>query len=509
MKTVEYLLSNIDELLLKKPFLRGGENCSVDSMNNGRDVYVCDKLRAELPRLRKNVVSQDKFLKELDPLLHEVMFDKNIPSICVKIDNGSYTDIKFTCLGIPFQIRISEKQTLCLCGNKTIFTMRGSKPSDKDKANFDMIKEYWEDRNMDGWRTKSVFTQKTQGDVGLLYYHNRKGEIRCRLLTYSDGYVIISHNDDNGERLLEAVYYQDEDGKECIDCYDDTNIYQLRQGEKGWDMTTVKHGFSEIPLATKRGDVAWNNVQSMIEVFEIIYNIFMVIQKRHGWGMLYIRGKFKEQAQKLAGSIILNDTSYDGSGDAKYLTAPNPEGMLDTMQSLMEQIQIGSSTTFLLPKDVKSSGDISALAIMLTQSLDIEGAEQGVIEWQNFISKMQRLFVEGLAKELVNKGINENAVTEFRKLRLSAKMKVWRPFNETEYNQMLATLKGAGLLSVKTGIEKNTVSAPDELARVASELAEARKQEEDKLKMEYDLKNRQSAQAQQQQQEGGQGNGNE
>ena len=67
---------------------------------------------------------------------------------------------------------------------------------------------------------------------------------------------------------------------------------------------------------------------------------------------------------------------------------------------------------------------------------------------------------------------------------------------------MLATLKGAGLISAKTGIEKNTVSAPDELARVEKELEEARKQEEEKLKL-------QQQQSQQQQQNTDGGNGNE
>lgn len=499
MKTVEYLLSNPDELLKKKPFFRGSSSFAVDDIIDGEDRLVTDKVRVQTPSINKIIVSQSRFLKELDPNSHEVMFDENLPSVCVKLNDGSYREIKFKRMGIPYQQRIREKQTLCLCGNSTIFTMRGANPADKDKENFDMIKEYWTDRNMDGWRTKAVYTQKGMGDAGLLFYYNRKGEIRCRLISYEDGYVIISHNDDNGDRLLECIYYRDENNAECIDCYDDTYIYRLRQGENGWIRTTEKHGFSEIPLATKRGDVAWNAVQSEIEMYETHYNLFIVIQKRHGWGILYVKGRFKENAQQIAGNIVLNDTSIDGNGSAEFKTPPSPQGIIDTLQSLEEQIQKGSSTTFLLPKDVKSSGDISALAIMLTQSLDIEGANNGVIEWQNFIDKMVRLFVEGLAKELVNKGINPNAVTEFAKLRIGAKLKVWRPFNESEYNQMLATLKGAGIISTKTAVESNTVSAPDELARIHKEIEEAKqetlKEEEAKMKAQAEATAQAQAQA--------------
>ena len=55
------------------------------------------------------------------------------------------------------------------------------------------------------------------------------------------------------------------------------------------------------------------------------------------------------------------------------------------------------------------------------------------------------------------------------KLPIHSKFRIWRPFSKSEYNQMLATLKGAGLLSVRSGIELNTESAPDEVARVDEE----------------------------------------
>ena len=82
---------------------------------------------------------------------------------------------------------------------------------------------------------------------------------------------------------------------------------------------------------------------------------------------------------------------------------------------------------------------------------------------------MVRLFKYGLSKELVAKGENKTAITEFEDLHINAKFKVWKPMNDYEYNQMLTILTGAGILSKETGIEKNTESSPDELIRVEKE----------------------------------------
>lgn len=480
-ETIKYLIEHPDLLLLKKPFTRGSSSFNVEDSNDGSTKLVTDKQTVHLPKIRKDVVSQSRFALELDPESHDVMFDQNIPSICVKLQDGSYSEIKFKRMGLPFQQRIREKHTLSLCGNPMQFTLRSDSPTDKDKQNFSTFKEKWSDRNIDGNVTKTVYMQTGYGDAGLLFYHDYKGRIKSRVISYEDGYVIISHNDENGDRLMECVYYADAECVEHIDIYDDTYMYQMTNKD-GWSVkNTVKHGFSEIPLATKRGDVAWNRVQSIIETLEIIYNIFMVIQKRHGWGILYIKGKVNETLKKIAGSIVLNDTSIEGNGSAEFKAPPSPQGMFDTIQSLLDQIQYGCGVTFILPKDVKTGGDISALAIMLTQELDIESATFNAIEYQNFIDKCKRLFKEGLAKELVNSGEIPDAVTAFDRLNIGAKFKIWRPFNEYEYNQMLTILTGAGILSKKTGIERNTMSQPDEEQRIAAEEAAKDKNEQDKL----------------------------
>jgi len=475
------LLSDPDKLRQKEPFTRG-LSLGYGDEANGKELDSSIKTReAGLPKFKRVVVTQEQYMKELDPCSHTVLFDENIPSITMKLNDGDFYEIKYNRSALPIQKTIKDKQVLHLTGYPMQFTLLDTAPTKKVQEDFMVIKQYWEKRNMDGARDKMVDVQKSYGDAGALFYFDYKGRIKCRVLSFADGYVLCPHKDDNGDHILDSVYYKS-DGVEYIDSYDDEYMYRYTNdlvptdgNEGGWRLhEPVKHGFDEIPLVIKRGKVAWDDAQSLIESKEVLFNIFNVIQKRHGWGMLYIKGKFKDEAKKLAGSIVLNDTSIDGKGDAKYLTPPSPQGTIDTLNSLDDEIQKASSTTFILPKDVRAQGDVSGIAVQLTQSMDIENALRGVIDWQNVADKMCRLFKQGLAKELVNNKIKETAVTDFDSVNMVAKFKVWRPFNDAEFNQMLATLKGAGLISQETGIEVNTISKPDELARVKAEEEKAK-----------------------------------
>ena len=473
---IQELIDNPEKLIIKKPFTRGAERQSCNDLN--RSVQIGERKTAQLPRRRYIEVSQEQYINELDNNCHDVLFDDNIPSICVKVSDGDYREVKLRRMSIPIQRIIKNKQVMHLANNPMLFTMMDTDPNDTQSLNFITFKQYWNLRNQDGMKVKMVDAQKSYGDAGLLFYFDYKGRIKSRLLSYEDGYILCPHNDDNGDRILESVYYKSGD-QEYIDAYDDEYMYRWvkKDGESseknGWKFEgQEKHGFSEIPLVTKRGKVAWDAVQTLIEVYEEIYNVFNAIQKRFGWGILYIKGQFSEKAKKIAGSVILNDNSVEGNGDAKFLTPPTPQGMIDTLNLLLESIQLGSSTTFLLPKDIKTGGEIAGITVKLVQSLDMENALQEAVEWQNVADKMVRLFKEGLAKELVKTGENPNAITEFKNLNINGKFKVWEPQSDSEYNQMLIQLAGAGLISKETGIELNTASKPDEKARVEKQLLE-------------------------------------
>lgn len=478
------LLADPDKLLATTPYYRRIDASGAQYDVFGRTVEsVGTKVRATLPSVKRVQVPIGALLREADPWSHSVLTDENIPSIYVKNSEGGYLKVEQKRLPLPYQQSIAKKQTLHLCNNPMSHVLLNTNPTEAQNKYFIRVKQAWDERNMDGKKTEAVYTQKNESFVGMLFYHDYNGKIKSRILRYSDGYNIITHKDQNGEHILECVYYCVDD-VEYIDCYDDTYMYRLtnagdivtdadgRVVNNGWRYETpVEHGFSEIPLAVKRGKVAWDNVQDLIEVTERTYNTFIVIQNRYGNGMLYVKGKINPKAQKINGAFILNDTSMDPNADAKMLTPPSPENMKETLDQLEEQIMKGSGTTFIIPKDIKMSGDTSGLAVQLTQELDIETALQDVNEWQNFANKMMRLFKEGLARELVNSGEKgfENAITDFEKLNIRTKFVVWRPQSNEAYNQMLTTLHGAGGISNQTLIEKNTESCPDEMARVQKE----------------------------------------
>ena len=473
------LLSHPNKLKTKAPFTRG-----VDVKNGGsgsRTVVSGAKVDATIPRCMRVEVPQDQFLRELDPASHDVLFDDNIPCFHIKRNDGRSVEIKQERIAIPFQKLIKNKQLMHLTANPMQFTLIDQNPTDKQQDNFIVFKQYWDLRNQDGMKNKMVDTQLSVGDAGLLYYFDRKGCIKSRILAYPE-YILCPHNDQNGDRILESVYYTDlETNVEYIDSYDDTYRYRYTNDAKegdtaieGWRWhEPVLHGFNEIPLVTKRGDVAWNNVQSAITAYEADYNILHVSVKKYGYNMLYVKGKFKDNGNKIAGAMILNDTSIEGKGEAKFLQYPKPDGALETLDLMLKSIQLGSSTTFLLPDDVKTGGDVAGIAIQLVQSLDLELAHQKVIEWQNVADKMVRLFKYGLAKELVAEKKNETAITDFEELNINAKFKVWKPLNDEAFNLNVATLKQAGVLSKETAIEVNTLSKPDEKARVRKEEEEA------------------------------------
>ena len=83
---IKELLSNPEKLKLKKPFTRG-----LTPLNGllNTEVSANEDLYARLPSYRRQVVTQEQFLMELDPNSHACLFDDNIPSIFILFNLSS------------------------------------------------------------------------------------------------------------------------------------------------------------------------------------------------------------------------------------------------------------------------------------------------------------------------------------------------------------------------------------------------------------------------------------
>lgn len=451
----------IKEMLLKEPFKRGVSSFKIF---DGTPVNPGEMKEASLPRTMYKVVSQDRFLKEYDPFSHDVLTDENIPTIVAKLQDNQYYEVKNIRMSLPYQKKIVEKQILYLCGKQKQFTLINPSPTDAEKALFSEIKASWLNKNMEQITAKLFENQKIVGDSALIHFFDEEGKYGCKVFSYKDGYVLLPKYDAFGRMEQFSLYYRDKDGKERLDIYDKENLVRCTL-EKGnvVESSVYAHGFLEIPITYIRGDVAWDNSQSLIEVLEILYNIYTVIMKRHGWGMLYIKGNVEDRMKKVAGSVILKDSSPENNGDAKYLAAPTPEGMQNLLSDLHNRIQLMCGVVFLLPEDVRVGGDISGSAMKTMMSSAYERALTDAINYDEALDSVARLFIYGY-------GVENKKVTDVNMLTIRADFDIWFPQSDSDIINNIVSLKDRNLISTQTGTEISPYSSHDETERIKNEI---------------------------------------
>ena len=458
----------LKELLQKEPFTRGMEDNIISSLSTA--INVGDTEIADKPDIKRYTISQSVYAKELDPAAHDIHSDKNVPSIVVKLDKGNYQEIKDTRMALAYQRKIVEKQVLYTCGKPTKFTLCNTKPSKEQKSDYIDIKTAWRNKNYDIIRTEAIEKQKSIGDAAVLQYM-KDGKVMAKTFSYLDGYTLIPIFDKFGY-LEQFCFLYSQRNKRKLDVYDKEYFYEYILGEDNTTATlinTTPHGFRQVPVSYIRKEVAWENAQSIIEVLEIIYNIYSVIMKRHGWGLLYIKGNVDSKMKKLAGSVILQDNSDNPNSTAEFKAPPTPTGMENLISDLRKQIQIMTGTIFITPEDVRMSGDISGAAIKMMNSSAYEKAMKDAMGYDDFMDSMLSIFIEGYANEMKRSA-------QYSTLNIRAELDVWIPQSDTEIVTNLTLLKNSNLISTESGTEISPYSTPDEIQRIESEKATAIKE---------------------------------
>ena len=469
----EDLLLNPAKLLYKKPFTRGANEEYIRIYR--QDILDDDKLVAEIPVYTGKTISQAQYLIELDPNSHAIMFNDDLPRLSSN-PNATWDEANPYRASFAFQEQILAQHNEYVNTKGMKLILLNQEPDDKMHKTFIDIKDEWVTRNMDTYKSKLYKEQKSVGDAALLFYFNKRSKCKTRLLSYRDGYQLVPQYDENGEMILFSVYYKS-GGKYRIDCYDESKLYRY-VNEKEWMLESVEpHGFEQIPVAYKRGDVAWEKGQVLIDIYELLYNIYMIVEKKVGFPMLYIIGKASLEKRSDTAVMLKDSSAGDIKSDAKYLNPSEPQGFQNLINDLFKKIQICTSSVLLSADEIKITADVSGVAMKMMRSAVYERAQNDIREYDEVADVLFSLFKEGVSKEL-------GAYTSWNLCKVREQYEIWTPQSEVEFTNRLITQKQAGVISAQTATELSLDAQPDEKSRLAVELEEKRKYEEEQAAKE-------------------------
>ena len=459
IKKEDFLLAPT-KLLYKKPFTRGANDEYIRIYN--QDVMDDTSLIAEIPSYTGRTISQAQYLLELDPNAHAIMFNDDLPRLSSN-PNASWDEANPYRASFSLQSQILSQHSEYVNTKGMKFTLINTVPSKEIHKTFIEIKDEWVTRNMDVYKARLYEEQKSVGDAALLFYYNSKNKMKVRLLSYRDGYQLIPQYDENGEMILFSVYYKS-GGKNIIDTYDETYFYRYISDGKEYLLDEKSlHGFDNIPVVYKRGEVAWEKGQVLIDIYELLYNIYMIVEKKVGFPMLYIIGKPSLERRSDTAVMLKDESSADLKSDAKFLNPAEPQGFQNLLTDLFKKIQICTSSVLLAADEIKINADVSGIALKLMRSSVYERAQRDIRDYDEVADAMIALFKEGVSKEL-------GVFAKWNLCKVRAGYELWMPQSDNDVANRLITQKQSGVISAQTATELSPDAQPDEVSRLAEEL---------------------------------------
>lgn len=467
-------------LLTKKAFRRylpgGGSPVTGSDHDRFEQNAVYDKLEYQ-------VMTQEDFMRELDPSAHAINDPDIYKTYMQKDDDGLFYEMDFPRYAFPFQQEILDDRLARLSGNDTQFDLAEREESKQAWTVYDKQKAGWADKGME--RAKHFFIKSvlSTGDGAFAGYLDN-GKFYWRVFSFLDGDVLYPHYDPKTGRMnifARAYTNFDENGnvKKYVDAWDDTNYYRFVEGG-GNDKEQVtiggytlddytleykeKHGFDEIPIAYKRNDngPCWSQVQETIEHYEAAFS--RLAQNNHDFGLpiMYLQGDGK-QIHEIASS----DMSYaskilviPSDGKAGFLERQDASGAYKAeLEELRRKIYEGA---MVVKAPELKSGDTPAAAIKLLYSDSYNKALLETQEYDESLTKMINIFKWGY-------GIECEMRLAFINTRIVSYITPYIPINDAEMIQNLSMAVQNGFLSKQTASEKCYYATPNEWSRILQE----------------------------------------
>ena len=478
-------------LLAKKPFTRVK---AVGHERHGREIRgTVGEMTLPRDTLIRMQVTQEDFMRELDPLAHLIYDREYYPDIWRKNEeDGVWYIEEVPRYAFAFQRIILTKHLTHLCGNDIVFELADYYDNPEMVRVLDSVRRGWNKKNMEEAWYKLARSVKATGDgaiVGYLY----KGKFGWRSLSYLDGDTLYPHYDrQTGELELFARKYSDTDENgdtvDYLDVWDDMYYYRLRaNGEPydnkekaledkrvynstldnyditGWDVEVKAiHGFKSIPVAYHRDDngPCWSFSQESIDNYEMAFS--RLAQSNHDFGLpiMYLKGEGAKELTAADMSYASKVLVLPEDGEAGFLNRQDASNAYKAELDVLEDNIYRQSFAVRTPE--LKSGDTPGVAIKMLYSDAYENAINDSQLYHHAVGELYEMFVWGYGIETKNR-------FDFKDTDITYYIAPYFHVNETERANILALAVQNKFCSRQTAAEKFTLSTPQESNRLERE----------------------------------------
>lgn len=474
-------------LLAKKPFTR--------VMPIGHGKHGETRRTSEIPtpsdELVRLIVTQEDFLRELDPYAHLIYDREYYPDIWRQnAEDGKWYIEEVPRYAFAFQRIILTKHLTHLCGNDIVFELADYYDDPNMVAVLDSVRRGWNKKNMEEAWYQLARSVKATGDGAIVGFLD-SGEFGWRALSFLNGDKLYPHySRRTGKMEIFARKYNDIDENgdtaEYVDVWDEIYFYRLHSlghDDKrgldnamasgttfldgyditGWEIELMeRHGFRKIPVAYHRDDngPCWTFSQENIDNYEMAFS--RLAQSNHDFGLpiAYVKG---EGAQELTSA----DLSYASkmfvlpeNGEAGFLNRQDASNAYKTELDVLEDNIYRQSFAVRTPE--LKSGDTPGVAIKMLYSDAYENAINDSQMYHHAIGELYEMFVWGY-------GIETEKRLDFTNTDITYYIAPYFHVNETERANILALAVQNKFCSRQTAAEKFTLSTPQEVNRLERE----------------------------------------
>lgn len=486
--------NKLRELLTKKPFTR----VKPDGHYNHGDRFGNVMEETETSDfLHRKIVTQEDFLRELDPYGHLINDREYYPDIYRRNpEDGKWYLEEVPRYAFAFQSVILYKHLTHLTGNDIQFELADKKDDVDARHIYNAFKRGWQERNMETAWYQLAKSVKATGDGAFVGFMNGK-KFAWKVLSFLKGDKLFPHYDiKTGElNLLARTYCNfDETGKvvnRFVDVWDKEFYYCLKSSG---DATTAvekfkqatlslfnmsgyslihkePHGFEQIPVAYQRNDMGacWTLSQESIDNYEMAFS--RMAQSNHDFGLpiMYVKGEGSEEVATQDMSHASKIFFLPSDGEMGFLNRQDASSGYEKELSVLEK-QIYTQSFAVTPPELKS-GDLPAAALKILYSPAYEKAMSDANEFDGAIDKMVEIFSHGY-------GVETGKQLKFKSTPIAHYIKPYVHLNETELTTNLSMQVQNGFLSKQTASEKSVYATPQEWDRV---LAEKKSEQENDL----------------------------